>query len=56
MLRNKVETVQGTFTSDPNGAAMKFGQYMFQTQGGTRKLIWPIAQAEAPPQIPYAGQ
>ncbi len=56
LLANEFETVQGTFRSDPNGAATKFSQYLFQIQGGDRKLIWPAAAAEAEPQAPYTGQ
>lgn len=55
LLHNAVETVQGTFASDANGAATKFGQYTFQIIDGERKLIWPLALAEAPAQIPYSG-
>lgn len=56
LLHNEVQTVQGTFASDPNGAAKKFNQFLFQIQDGTRKLIWPAADAEAPAQVPYTGQ
>jgi len=56
LLHNEVQTVQGTFASDPNGAAKKFSQFLFQIQDGTRKLIWPAADAEAPEQVPYTGQ
>jgi len=56
LLHNEVQTVQGTFANDPNGAAKKFNQFLFQIQDGTRKLIWPLADAEAPAQIPYTGQ
>jgi branched-chain amino acid transport system substrate-binding protein len=56
LLHNKVQTIQGMFASDPNGAATALSQYLFQIQDGTRKLIWPLDQAEAPAQIPYTGQ
>jgi len=56
LLHNKVQTIQGVFASDPNGATTEFGQYLFQIQDGNRKLIWPLAVAEAPAQIPYTGQ
>jgi branched-chain amino acid transport system substrate-binding protein len=56
LLHNKVSTIQGTFASDPNGLATEFGQYTFQIQGGVRKLIWPLAVAEASAQIPSTGQ
>ena len=56
LLHNEVRTVQGTFAADPNGGMKKFDQYLFQIQDGTRKLIWPAADAEAPAQIPYTGQ
>ena len=29
LLHNEVQTVAGTFASDPNGAAMKYGQFLF---------------------------
>jgi branched-chain amino acid transport system substrate-binding protein len=54
-LQNEIETVQGTFKSDANGAATKLKQYVFQIQDGVRKLIWPAAEAEAEPQVPYTG-
>ena len=56
LLHNEVQTIQGTFASDANGAATKFGQYTFQIIAGERKLIWPLALAEAPAQIPYTGR
>ena len=56
LLHHKVSTVQGIFASDPNGAATEFGQDVFQIQNGVRKLIWPLAVAEAPAQFPYTGK
>jgi branched-chain amino acid transport system substrate-binding protein len=56
LLHNKVQTIQGVFASDANGAATEFSQYVFQIQDGNRKLIWPLAVGEAPALIPYTGQ
>ncbi len=56
LRHNEVETVQGTFASDANGLSQKFGQYLFQINGGTRKLIWPAADAEATVELPYTGK
>ncbi len=55
LLKNQVETVQGTFKAGPNGIGTQFKQYMFQIQNGDRKLIWPAELAQAKPEIPYTG-
>lgn len=55
LLRNQVETVQGTFKVNENGAETGFKQYLFQVQGGVGKLVWPKEQAEAPLVVPYTG-
>lgn len=55
LLKNKVETVQGTFRAGPNGIGTLFKQYMFQIQNGNRKLIWPAELAQAKPEVPYTG-
>jgi branched-chain amino acid transport system substrate-binding protein len=55
LLHHPVQTVEGTFKSDPNGLATDFTQYMFQIDGAQRKLIWPRNVAEAKPVLPYTG-
>ena len=56
LLSHEVETVQGVFKSDPNGLSLKFSQYVFQIQSGTRNLVWPTASAQAQVEVPYTGQ
>lgn len=56
LLKNEVQTVQGTFKAGPNGIGTLFKQYMFQVQGNDRKLIWPTELAQAKPEIPYTGE
>ncbi len=55
LLENQVETVQGTFKVNANGAETGFKQYLFQIQGGVGKLVWPKELAEAPLVVPYTG-
>ncbi|MGH7013756.1 MAG: amino acid ABC transporter substrate-binding protein [Stellaceae bacterium] len=53
---HEVPTVEGTFKSGPTGLSIGFAQYMFQIQNGKRLLVWPVADAQAKPQVPYSGQ
>lgn len=55
LLHNRVETVQGAFKVDQNGAETAFKQYLFQIQNGASKLIWPKKGAEAQLVFPYTG-
>lgn len=55
LLKNKVETIQGTFKVDQYGAETAFRQYMFQIQNGVSKLVSPKQQSQAALAVPYTG-
>ena len=56
LATHEVPTVQGTFKVNASGLSQKFGQYMFQIQGDKRALVWPTADAQGKPEVPYTGQ
>lgn len=55
LLHNQVETVQGTFKVNENGAETAFKQYLFQIENGVSKLISPRQEAQAQLVFPYTG-